>query len=139
VPPAQLGKYLRVITALMGEYGYRSPLYGHYGQGCVHTRINFDFRSEEGVRKFREFITRAADVVIGVVAIVVKVGVLAAVLALGEAAHRDSISEISLAVVGNVHAGDLPKHVAVRGNVLPHDRLRVDDGGRCGARLDLGR
>jgi FAD/FMN-containing dehydrogenase/Fe-S oxidoreductase len=64
VPPAQLGKYLRAITALMGEYGYRSPLYGHYGQGCVHTRINFDFRSEEGVRKFREFITRAADVVI---------------------------------------------------------------------------
>jgi FAD/FMN-containing dehydrogenase len=68
VPPAMLGKYLRAITALMGEYGYRSPLYGHYGQGCVHTRINFDFRSEEGLRKFREFITRAADVVIGSVA-----------------------------------------------------------------------
>ena len=28
---------------LMAEYGYRSPLYGHYGQGCVHMRINFDF------------------------------------------------------------------------------------------------
>src|ERR1035437_10068289 len=48
VPPAQLGNYLRQITALMAEYGYRSPLYGHYGQGCVHTRINFDFRSGEG-------------------------------------------------------------------------------------------
>ena len=44
VPPAQLGNYLRAITALMAEYGYRSPLYGHYGQGCVHMRINFDFR-----------------------------------------------------------------------------------------------
>jgi FAD/FMN-containing dehydrogenase/Fe-S oxidoreductase len=65
VPPAQLGNYLRAITALMDEYGYRSPLYGHYGQGCVHTRINFDFRSVEGIEKFREFITRAADVVIG--------------------------------------------------------------------------
>jgi FAD/FMN-containing dehydrogenase/Fe-S oxidoreductase len=65
VPPAQLGNYLRRITALMGEYGYRSPLYGHYGQGCVHTRINFDFRSVEGLRCFREFIDRAADVVLG--------------------------------------------------------------------------
>jgi FAD/FMN-containing dehydrogenase/Fe-S oxidoreductase len=64
VPPAQLGNYLRAITALMSEYGFRSPLYGHYGQGCVHTRINFDFRSVEGLRKFREFITRAADVVL---------------------------------------------------------------------------
>lgn len=65
VPPAQLGNYLRQITALMTEYGYRSPLYGHYGQGCVHTRINFDFRSVEGLRRFREFIDRAADIVLG--------------------------------------------------------------------------
>ncbi len=65
VPPAQLGAYLRRITALMAEYGYRSPLYGHYGQGCVHMRINFDFRSEPGLRNFREFIDRAADVVLG--------------------------------------------------------------------------
>ncbi len=64
VPPAQLGAYLRRISALMAEYGYRSPLYGHYGQGCVHTRINFDFRSEQGLRNFREFIDRAADVVL---------------------------------------------------------------------------
>ena len=48
VPPEQLGDYLRAITKLMAEYGYRSPLYGHYGQGCVHTRINFDFRSRRG-------------------------------------------------------------------------------------------
>jgi FAD/FMN-containing dehydrogenase/Fe-S oxidoreductase len=64
VPPERLGNYLRVITALMAEYGYRSPLYGHYGQGCVHMRINFDFRSAEGVRRFREFIDRAADIVL---------------------------------------------------------------------------
>jgi FAD/FMN-containing dehydrogenase/Fe-S oxidoreductase len=64
VPPTELGNYLRAITALMAEYGYRSPLYGHYGQGCVHTRINFDFRSVEGQQKFREFIGRAADVVL---------------------------------------------------------------------------
>jgi FAD/FMN-containing dehydrogenase/Fe-S oxidoreductase len=63
VPPAELGKYLRAITVLMSEYGYRSPFYGHYGEGCVHSRINFDFRSTEGIRKFREFIDRAADIV----------------------------------------------------------------------------
>jgi FAD/FMN-containing dehydrogenase/Fe-S oxidoreductase len=64
VPPAQLGNYLHAINRLMAEYGYRSPLYGHYGQGCVHTRINFDFASAEGVRRYREFIERAADVVL---------------------------------------------------------------------------
>jgi FAD/FMN-containing dehydrogenase/Fe-S oxidoreductase len=64
VPPAQLGNYLRAITKLMAEYGFRSPLYGHYGQGCVHTRINFDFSTPKGIAIFREFIDRAADVVI---------------------------------------------------------------------------
>ncbi len=64
VPPAVLGNYLRAITKLMDEYGYRSPLYGHYGQGCVHMRINFDFSTPKGFEKFREFIERAADVVI---------------------------------------------------------------------------
>jgi len=64
VPPAQLGKYLRAITRLMAEYGFSSPLYGHYGQGCVHMRINFDFRSAEGIRTFREFLDRAAETVL---------------------------------------------------------------------------
>jgi FAD/FMN-containing dehydrogenase/Fe-S oxidoreductase len=64
VPPARLGNYLRAITKLMAEYGFRSPLYGHYGQGCVHTRINFDFSTPNGIKIFREFIDRAADVVI---------------------------------------------------------------------------
>jgi len=64
VPPERLGSYLRALTALMTEYGYRSPLYGHYGQGCVHLRINFDFHSREGIRCYREFIERAADLVL---------------------------------------------------------------------------
>jgi len=64
VPPEKLGVYLRQIHALMREYGYRSPLYGHFGQGCVHMRVNFDLESEPGIRKFREFIDRAADIVI---------------------------------------------------------------------------
>jgi Fe-S oxidoreductase/FAD/FMN-containing dehydrogenase len=64
VPPVQLGAYLRKLVALMAEYGYSSPLYGHYGQGCVHQRINFDFRSLEGLQKYRAFIDRAADLVL---------------------------------------------------------------------------
>lgn len=64
VPPDKLGSYLRDILSLMGEYGYSTPLYGHYGQGCVHMRVNFDFRSEEGLRKFREFLDRGTDIVL---------------------------------------------------------------------------
>jgi len=62
VEPAQLGSYLRAISALMEEYGYRSPMYGHFGQGCVHMRHNFDLESEAGIRAFRSFIERAADI-----------------------------------------------------------------------------
>jgi FAD/FMN-containing dehydrogenase/Fe-S oxidoreductase len=64
VPPEKLGSYLRQLFTLMKEYGYRSPMYGHFGQGCVHLRINFDLESVEGVRKYREFIDRAADIVL---------------------------------------------------------------------------
>jgi FAD/FMN-containing dehydrogenase/Fe-S oxidoreductase len=64
IPPARLGEYLRRIAALMAEYGYRSAMYGHFGQGCVHMRINFDFSSEKGLRDFREFLDRAADLVL---------------------------------------------------------------------------
>jgi len=64
VPPAQLGAYLRGLTKLMAEYGYRSPIYGHFGQGCAHLRPNFDFRSQQGLHSFREFIERAADLVL---------------------------------------------------------------------------
>ena len=64
VPPDRLGSYLRAIWTLMAEYGYESPLYGHFGEGCVHMRINFDLETEHGILQFREFIDRAADVVI---------------------------------------------------------------------------
>jgi FAD/FMN-containing dehydrogenase/Fe-S oxidoreductase len=64
VPPEKLGSYLRQLFALMRQYGYRSPMYGHFGQGCVHMRINFDLESVPGVRAFREFIDRAADIVV---------------------------------------------------------------------------
>jgi FAD/FMN-containing dehydrogenase/Fe-S oxidoreductase len=64
IPPAHLGAYLRKLSALLDEFGYNAPFYGHYGQGCVHMRINFDFHSQAGVRNFRSFIDRAADLVL---------------------------------------------------------------------------
>ncbi len=39
-------------------------MYGHFGQGCAHTRNNFDFSTAEGLRAYRSFIERAADLVI---------------------------------------------------------------------------
>ncbi|HEX5236603.1 MAG TPA: FAD-binding and (Fe-S)-binding domain-containing protein [Silvibacterium sp.] len=64
VPPEKLGSYLRKLFALMDVYGYRSPMYGHFGQGCVHLRINFDLESAEGISKYRDFIDHAADIVV---------------------------------------------------------------------------
>ncbi len=63
VPPARLGEYLRRISALWRQFGYSGAWYGHFGQGCVHTRNPFDFSSLEGLADFRSFIEQAADVV----------------------------------------------------------------------------
>jgi FAD/FMN-containing dehydrogenase/Fe-S oxidoreductase len=61
VDPARVGAYMRDLTALWDRYGYVGSLYGHVGQGCLHTRNNFDFRSEEGIRRYRAFMEEAAD------------------------------------------------------------------------------
>lgn len=64
VPPERLGAYLREFRALLDRYGYGCDLYGHFGGGCVHTRIDFDFRSAAGVAKYRSFVETAADLVV---------------------------------------------------------------------------
>jgi FAD/FMN-containing dehydrogenase/Fe-S oxidoreductase len=64
VSPEHLGEYLRAITELWKEYGYSGAWYGHFGQGCVHTRNNFDFSSIESLAKYRSYLERAADVCI---------------------------------------------------------------------------
>ncbi|WP_256639150.1 FAD-binding and (Fe-S)-binding domain-containing protein [Streptomyces murinus] len=64
VPPERLGDYLRDLKELFEEFDYDHPsLYGHFGQGCVHTRIPFGLRTAEGVANFRHFLERAADLV----------------------------------------------------------------------------
>jgi FAD/FMN-containing dehydrogenase/Fe-S oxidoreductase len=61
VSPEQLGRYLRGIRDLWQEFGYNGAWYGHFGQGCVHTRNNFDLSSVEGLRSYRSYVERAAD------------------------------------------------------------------------------
>ncbi|MGW3294222.1 FAD-linked oxidase C-terminal domain-containing protein [Streptomyces xiamenensis] len=64
VAPERLGDYLRDLKRLFAEFGYDHPsLYGHFGHGCVHTRIPFGLKNEPGVAAFREFMARAADLV----------------------------------------------------------------------------
>ncbi len=48
-PPSRPRSWARICarSTAMAEYGYSSPMYGHFGQGCVHMRINFDFRTAD--------------------------------------------------------------------------------------------
>jgi FAD/FMN-containing dehydrogenase/Fe-S oxidoreductase len=64
VAPEKLGRYLRDIRALMDQYGYEGAFYGHFGHGCIHMRVSFDFQSEAGIRKYGEFVEKAADLVV---------------------------------------------------------------------------
>jgi FAD/FMN-containing dehydrogenase/Fe-S oxidoreductase len=64
VPPESLGSYLRRLRELLDRYGYQTSLYGHYGQGCVHCRINFDISTAEGIATYRRFVDQAADLVL---------------------------------------------------------------------------
>lgn len=64
VPPERLGDYLRDFRKLLNRYGYACALYGHFGQGCVHVRIDFDLLTHEGIAKWRAFLNDAADLVL---------------------------------------------------------------------------
>jgi Fe-S oxidoreductase len=64
VPPDRLGDYLRAFRALLDKYDYIGDFYGHFGQGCLHTRINFDLFTAPGITKFRRFIGEAAELVV---------------------------------------------------------------------------
>jgi FAD/FMN-containing dehydrogenase/Fe-S oxidoreductase len=65
VAPEKFGAYLRDLRALMDRYDYGGSFYGHFGQGCLHTRINFDLESSAGIERFDAFLEDAGDLVIG--------------------------------------------------------------------------
>lgn len=64
VDPLRLGDYLREFRALVARFGYRTSLYGHFGDGCVHARITFDLRTPQGVAHWRAFLLEAAQLVV---------------------------------------------------------------------------
>jgi FAD/FMN-containing dehydrogenase/Fe-S oxidoreductase len=64
VPPERLGDYLRSFDDLLRGYGFDGVPYGHFGEGCVHVRIDFDLDgSGTGRRRFRSFLEEAAALV----------------------------------------------------------------------------
>ncbi|MFJ9720499.1 FAD-binding and (Fe-S)-binding domain-containing protein [Streptomyces sp. NPDC101213] len=64
VPPARLGAYLRDFRALLTAHGLRGTPYGHFGDGCIHVRIDFDLLTAAGVGRFRRFSEELADLVV---------------------------------------------------------------------------
>jgi FAD/FMN-containing dehydrogenase/Fe-S oxidoreductase len=63
VPPEQLGTYLRGLEALMAQYGLSGVPYGHFGEGCLHVRIDFDLASPPGIAAFSAFLDEGTDLV----------------------------------------------------------------------------
>jgi len=61
VAPEKLGGYLRDLRQLYDKYDYHPALYGHFGQACIHCRVDFDLTSTEGIRKWRSFMEEATD------------------------------------------------------------------------------
>jgi FAD/FMN-containing dehydrogenase/Fe-S oxidoreductase len=64
VHPDKLGAYLRDFQQILDDHGYRCVYYGHFGQGCVHTRMDFDLKTAAGLRTFRSFMEKCADLVV---------------------------------------------------------------------------
>ena len=64
VHPDRLADYLHELRELMASHGYRGSMYGHFGAGCMHIRIDFDLRTEAGRARFRAFMEDAARLVV---------------------------------------------------------------------------
>ncbi|WP_258349243.1 FAD-binding and (Fe-S)-binding domain-containing protein [Saccharopolyspora gregorii] len=64
VPPERLGAYLREFDALLARFGRKGVTYGHYGDGCIHVRVDFDLLDGPGAARYREFLEAAADLVV---------------------------------------------------------------------------
>jgi len=64
VPPAQLGTYLAGLDELLARHGLAGVSYGHFGEGCMHMRIDFDLLTGAGVATYRSFVEEACDLVV---------------------------------------------------------------------------
>ncbi|SEM27648.1 FAD-binding and (Fe-S)-binding domain-containing protein [Streptacidiphilus jiangxiensis] len=59
VPPERLAPYLRELRALTADHGLRGTPFGHFGEGCLHLRLDFPLDTPTDGR-FRRFLTEAA-------------------------------------------------------------------------------
>jgi FAD/FMN-containing dehydrogenase/Fe-S oxidoreductase len=64
VAPEKVGGYLRDLCKLYEKHGYKGALYGHFGQGCIHTRITFDLFTAQGIANYRSFMEEATSLVV---------------------------------------------------------------------------
>ncbi len=64
VPPGKVGPYLRDLRRLLDKYGYHTAFYGHFGQGCIHCRMDFNLVTADGIRHWRRFMEEASDLVV---------------------------------------------------------------------------
>ncbi|TWD83345.1 FAD/FMN-containing dehydrogenase [Kribbella amoyensis] len=64
VPPERLGDYLRGLDEVLGQHGLSGASYGHFGEGCMHMRIDFDLLSRRGLATYRDFVEQATDLVV---------------------------------------------------------------------------
>lgn len=64
VPPESVGDYLKELRDLFKKFDYTASLYGHFGQGCIHCRIDFDLLTKEGVEKYKQFTIEAAQLIL---------------------------------------------------------------------------
>ncbi|HET7305730.1 MAG TPA: FAD-linked oxidase C-terminal domain-containing protein [Segeticoccus sp.] len=64
VHPSELSGYLRDFRALVDGYGYHTVLFGHFGQGCIHNRLDLDIATQSGIDTFGRFLSDAADLVV---------------------------------------------------------------------------
>ncbi|OBC15409.1 oxidoreductase [Mycobacterium sp. 852013-50091_SCH5140682] len=63
VPPEHLAAYLTQFEDLLSHHGLMGVPYGHFGDGCVHVRIDFDLDEPSGRGRYAEFLDDAAQLV----------------------------------------------------------------------------
>ncbi|MCZ2402201.1 FAD-binding oxidoreductase [Paenarthrobacter sp. Z7-10] len=64
VAPEKLADYLADFRDLLTEHGLQGVMYGHFGAGCMHVRVTFDLRSEQGREVMERFTRAAAELVV---------------------------------------------------------------------------
>ena len=63
VPVDHLGDYLHDLMELLEEHGLWAIPYGHFGDGCLHMRVDFPLEDPNGGQVMRDFMVAATKLV----------------------------------------------------------------------------